>query len=102
MSYCNARQRKQEQITALRGKNPISFDELLELQPMTIGVMRDNIARIFPLILIKVNQGMSIKALEAYLGLNERVLVDYLVRRPRLDKAVRKARKIKRDIKIAR
>lgn len=86
---------------ALRGAaNPITIEEIRILQVqgvLDLEVFYENIGSIFPFILDKVSEGMSIRAIQRYIGMNDRSLQELLQRYPRLNEEVKKARRIQVD-----
>ena len=96
-----AKERDSLQKQALdKATKPIA-DEALRLLMvngrLATATFKDNIAKIFPRILLMAASGQSIKHIEAFIGVKERVLVDFLAKHKRCHKAVKDARRLNLD-----
>jgi hypothetical protein len=95
---CAAKERQRISWKAFSQLNkPMSLETLQSLQPMDIEKFRTHLGSIFPLILERVSGGNSIASIAAFLGMSHRSLERFLQKHPRLDKAIREARKVKQD-----
>lgn len=86
---------------ALRGAaTPITLEEIRALHTdnvLELETFYDNIGAIFPFVLGKVSEGLSIRKIEALIGMKPRSLDELLLRYKRLSMEVRQARKIRTD-----
>lgn len=64
---------------------------------LSLEAFKENLAKLFPLVLSLVAEGKGIPAIERILGMNERSLECWLQNNPRIDKKVKRAREIRRD-----
>ena len=79
---------------------PLSLTDIKALQTdnhLDIETFYENIGGIFPFILERVQEGMSISRIEKLIGLNDRVLENILQRYPRLNVVINEARSLKTD-----
>ncbi len=88
--YINAFSLRTKQITPEKLK-------ALKSKGMNIEIFKENLGSLFPLILQRVSEGMTIKLIAHEIGLSHRSLERFLQRHTRLDKAIRKARAIRSD-----
>lgn len=93
--------RKNLERSALRGASkPINMEGIRELQTdgvLGIETFQDNIGAIFPFILNQISEGVTLKGLERLMGMNDRVLISFMERYPRLGNEIKKARRIRTD-----
>ncbi|MBA3754836.1 MAG: hypothetical protein H0X02_00775 [Nitrosomonas sp.] len=78
----------------------IELSKLITLKAegvLSLTDFKENIGSIFPLILSMVADGHSILHIESFLGIKRRVLELFLQNNPRLNKAIKEARKIRLD-----
>jgi hypothetical protein len=84
----------------IRCADPIGIEELDKFKVdgrMTLQSFKDNLSKLFPLILHLVAEGDSIADIESLMGFNRRVLEQWIQNHPPFDKRIKEARKIRRD-----
>ena len=98
IKHVKAKEKNNLQKTALDNTlKPMTQEQIAELTPMTLETFKDNIGKLFPVVLARVASGQGIRALEREWGMKTRVLETFIQRHPRLDKAVKAARKLSVD-----
>lgn len=82
---------------------PATLDEVVNYQVdniLTIELFKENIGKLFPLVLSLVSEGNTLRSIELLMGFKPRSLEDFLMRNRRMLNAVREARKLRSDKKI--
>lgn len=101
----SSRVKKQERqkllLNATRSAaKPYDLDKIRSLQVnelIPIEVFYDNISGIWPFILSKVSEGMTLQGIERLIGIKRRTLQSILARIPRLRESINMAKMIQTD-----
>jgi len=79
---------------------PMTLDKIKALQvdgQLSIEAFKDNIGKLFPVVLLLISSGYSVGKVESYLGMNALSLQRFITINPVLKAKCNEARKINRD-----